>query len=194
MINDSAHEYMRLRGDKGVILGYPHWDREHVHLQFCVSALEYRTGKSFGLSKQQLQELKVSFQEYHKQHYPELNKSAPEHGRGGAYLTHGQWHAKRREEITHIVQQCFNKAATQNEFLSLLRDADLHHYERDGIPTGITHEGAKFRFLRLLGERELNSLPIDRSEEEQALAEIQNIQERQHERDDRSRNMEDRER
>src|ERR1700761_1439246 len=65
MIDDLAHEYMRLRGDTGVILGYPHWDKNHMHLHFCVSALQYRTGKSYGLNKRQLQELKLSFQEYH---------------------------------------------------------------------------------------------------------------------------------
>jgi len=194
MIDDLAKEYMRLRGENGVIVANAHYDRTHIHLHFCVSALQYRTGVSFGLSKQQLQELKVSFQEYHQKHYPELTQSAPEHGRGGAYLTHGQWHAKRREDITHTVQQCFDRAITQNEFLTLLRDADLHHYERNGMPVGITHEGAKFRFSRLLEDRELDSLPIDCSEEEQVLAEIRNIRERQKERDDRSRDVEDRER
>jgi len=194
MIDDLARRYMRLRGDASVMLGYPHFDRDHIHLHFCVSALQYRTGKSAGLSKQQLQELKLSFQEYHKQHYPELTKSAPQHGRGGAYLTHGQWHAKRRKEVEQTVQQCFDKAKTQNEFLALMRDADLHHYERNGIATGITHEGVKFRFSKLLEDRELSSLPIDRSEEEQTLAEIRDIRIRQSERDDRSRDMDERER
>jgi hypothetical protein len=189
MIDDLAHEYMRLRGDTGVMLGYTHWDKNHVHIHFCVSALQYRIGKSFGLNKQQLQELKLSFQEYHKKHYPELTKSAPQHGRGGTYLTHGQWHAKRREDIMQTVQQCFDRATTQNEFLALLRDADLHHYERDGVPTGITYEGAKFRFSRLLAGRELSNLSIDRSEEEQILAEIRSIRERQKERDDRAHNF-----
>jgi len=103
VVEDLAYEYMRLRGEKGVILTAVHRDKDHVHLHACVSALEYRTGKSFGLNKRQLQELKVSFQEYHKQRYPELTKSAPQHGRGGAYFTHGQWHAKRREEVVQTV-------------------------------------------------------------------------------------------
>ena len=94
MIDDLAHEYMRLRGETGVILGSAHYDRDHVHLHFCVSALQYRTGKSAGLSKQQLQELKLSFQEYHQQKYPELTQSAPAHGRGGRYISVGKsgWH------------------------------------------------------------------------------------------------------
>lgn len=194
VIEDLAHEYMRLRGDKAVILAYPHFDQSHIHLHFCVSALQYRTGISAGLSKQKLQELKLAFQHYHKEHYPELTKSEPQHGRGGAYLTHGQWHAKRSDEIAHIIQQCFDMATTQNDFLASLRDAGLHHYERNGIPTGIAYKGAKFRFSRLLGERELDSLPIDRSEEERALAEIRVIRKRQLERDGRSREVEDRER
>lgn len=194
MTDDLAHEYMRLRGDTGVMLGSVHRDREHVHIHFCVSALHYRTGKSFGLNKRQLRELKQSFQDYHKQHFPELTKSFPAHGRGGISLTHAQWHAKRRDEITHTVRQCFDRSATQNEFLALLRDANLHHYERGGIPAGVTHGGVKLRFSRLLEGREIEALPVERGGEERALAEIWSIRERRCERDHRSHSMEDRER
>lgn len=194
MIDNLAQEYMRLRGNTGVMLGAVHNDKNHIHLHFCVSALQYRTGVSFGLSRQQLQDLKVSFQDYHKEHYPELTKSAPEHGKSGKYLTHGQWHVQQREQIMQTVQQYLDRSTTQNEFLALLREANLHHYERNGKPTGIEYNGVKFRFARLLADKQFDSLPIDRSEEEQTLADIRNVRERQKERDDRSRDIEDRER
>lgn len=192
MIDDLAKEYMRLRGNKGLMLGAAHHDREHFHLHFAVSALEYRSGKSFGLNKTQLRELKDRFQEYHKTHYPELTHSFPRHGSGEPQLTHGHWHAKRRDEVIEQVKQSFAQSATQNQFLEVLRDAGLHHYERSGKPEGIEYEGARFRFSRLLGKEQLDTLPIDRTEEEKALAEIRAVRERQKERDSLSRDIEDR--
>lgn len=193
VIDDLAKEYMRLRGNKAVILGACHTDRKHFHLHFCVSALEYRTGKSFGLNKAQLRELKERYQAYHKTRYPELTKSFPMHGSGERQLTHGQWHAKRREEVIEKVRQLFAQSTTQNQFLDLLRDAGLHHYERNaGKPEGIEYEGARFRFSRLIGKGQLATLPIDRTEEEKALAEIRAVRERQKERDSVSRDIEDR--
>jgi hypothetical protein len=193
MIDELAHEYMRLRGNTSVMIGAPHFDKNHVHLHFCVSALHYRTGMSNGLNKQQLRELKQSFQAYHKQRFPELDKSLPAHGRGGISLTHRQWHARQREQIVQAVQHCFDRATSQNEFLNLLRDAQLHHYERNGKPTGIEYEGAKFRFSRLLEDRQLEALPVERSEEELALEAIRAVREWQQGRDEQSRDIEDRE-
>jgi len=194
MIDDLAHEYMRLRGETGVMLGGVHKDKNHIHLHFCVSALHYRTGKSFGLNKRQLLGLKQSFQEYHKRKHPELTMSMPEHGKGERYKSHAQWHAKQREKIINTVTSCFAQATTQQEFLALLRDRELHHYERNGKPTGIEYEGMKFRFSRLLPENEYGSLPNDSRQEDIALTEIQAVRERQRERDERDLDIEDRER
>ena len=191
-IDDMAKEYMRLRGNTGVILGAPHFDKNHVHLHFCVSALQYRTGMSFGLNKSQLLELKQSFQDYHKHHYPELTKSAPNHGNRTRYINHAQWHKQQREQIIATVQQCLAQATSQQNFLELLRINELHHYERNGIATGIEYDGAKFRFSRLLEKDQFEALPIDRSEEETALAEIRAVREQQAQRDSISRDIEDR--
>lgn len=179
LIDDLVKEYMRLRGTTGVMLAAPHFDQNHIHVHVCVSGLQYRTGKSFGLSKAQLQELKVSFQQYHKVQFPEIEKSFPEHGKGTRYVDHAKWHREQREQIIETVRHCFAQAQTQQHFLELLREHDLPHYERGGKPTGIEHEGVKFRFSRLLENTQFESLAIDRTEEEQTLAEIRNIRERQ---------------
>ncbi len=176
------------------MLGAAHRDKEHVHVHFCTSGLHFRTGTSFGLSNSQLHELKVSFQDFHKQHYPELTKSNPEHGKGQRYLNHSQWHAKHKEQIIEQVRQYFTQAKSQSEFLALLRDADLHHYERNGTPTGIEYEGMKFRFSRLLEDNQFAHLPVERSEEDTALEAIASVRKRQQQRDEVNRDIEDRER
>jgi hypothetical protein len=189
MVDDLAQEYMRLRGNTGVMLGAAHHDKAHIHLHFCVSALQYRTGMSFGLNKSQLQELKQSFQKYHKQHYPELTKSFPNHGSRTRYINHAQWHRQQREQIITTVQQCLAQATSQQHFLELLQNNELHHYERNGTPTGIEHDGLKFRFSRLLEEKQFESLPIDRNEEDTALGAIRAVRERQETRNERNRSI-----
>jgi hypothetical protein len=179
VIDNLIQEYIRLRGHAGVILAAPHFDKEHVHVHFCVSALQYRTGKSFGLSKAQLRELKVSFQQYHKLHFPEIEKSFPEHGKGSRYVSHAKWHREQREKIVDTIRRCFALATSQQHFLNLLREQDLHYYERNGKATGIEHDGLKFRFSRLLEEKQFESLAVDKTEEEKTLAEIQSIRNRQ---------------
>jgi len=192
VIDNLAKEYIRLRGNKAVILAAGHFDKNHIHIHACVSALEYRTGKSIGLNKAQLKELKENFQQYHKIRYPELTKSFPRHGSREPQLTHGQWHAKQRDDMIEKVKGLFSKSASQNQFLGLLQNEGLYYYERAGKPQGIECEGARFRFSRLLGKDQLDSLPMDRTEEERALAEIRSTRERQKERDSLSRDIEDR--
>jgi hypothetical protein len=193
-INDITNEYIRLRGLDGVLLGAVHRDKEHVHIHFCVSALKFRTGMSYGLSKAKLRELKLSLQQYHRDKYPGITQSFPEHGKGKAYVTDRVWHAKHKEEraeykeqIIKTVRTCFETARSQIHFLELLRAKDLHYYERNGKAAGIELEGTKFRFSRLLETNQFESLPVDLSDEEKVLADIRAIRqqraEKAHERD-----------
>ena len=180
IINDIAREYMKLRGNESVILGGLHKDKEHIHLHFCVSALKFRIGKSNRLSKAELLKLKNEIQLFHKQKYPEISKSSPNHGSGKSYQTNKQWYKEQRnqlkEQIENKVRSYFEKSSSRNEFLELLRDENLYYYERKGIPTGIEYENMKFRFSRLGIEHEqLESLPKDLSEEEKTLKEIFSI-------------------
>lgn len=156
ILQDIASEYIRLRGKTGVFAGAVHYDKDHIHIHFCVSSLEYRTGNAFRLNPKKLKELKVQLQEYHMQKYPELSSSICEHGKEHEYLTDKEYHHKKRtgrkllkEEIQDYVMKIYNQSSTLKSFFEALRDAGLHHYERKGIPMGITYMGAKFRFSRL---------------------------------------------
>lgn len=198
VVSDIAREYIRLRGIEGVMLGAVHRDKEHVHVHFCVSALKFRTGTSFGLSKATLRQLKIQIQDFHKQKYPEISQSFPQHGIGRPYLKDRAWQTAHRaersvlkEKITGTVRSCFAKASSQKEFLELLRGENFHYYERNGVPTGIEHDGTKFLFSRLLEAGQFETLPLDLTEEEKALAEIRSIREQRAENDREDRDYED---
>lgn len=78
-LEDIAHQYVKLRNDKGIFVAVPHFDKEHYHIHLCVSGIEYRSGKSMRLSKNELKKVKKQIQEYQLSKYPELSKSIVTH-------------------------------------------------------------------------------------------------------------------
>jgi hypothetical protein len=77
------------------------------------------------------------------------------------------------------VRQCHAQATSQQHFLELLRTNDLHRYELNGVATDIEYKGVKLRFSRLLEKGQFESFPIDRSEHNAALLNIQYIRKKQ---------------
>lgn len=182
MIEDISRKYIALRGNDGLIIGAVHRDTDAVHIHFMSSGLAFRTGKAFRLSRSKMLTLKSDLQKYHIQKYPSLTHSICEHGTNKPYYLQHEWQAQQRgqrntvkPDISQTVQSCFNRASTQENFLHLLRDTGLHHYERKGKAQGIiSSDGMKFRFTRLgLDIEKLKALPKDMTEEQKALNEIQ---------------------
>jgi hypothetical protein len=183
MLTDLVEKYMSLRGKDGLMIGAVHTDKNHLHLHFCTSGTKYRTGLANRLSRTDLQDLKVKLQEYHREKYPELDKSTCEHGKASGYVTDREWQARNKgqrtllkDEIRATVQECFTNADTQQDFLTRLQEAGLYYYERSGVPAGIAYENTKIRFSRLDLPKDWSlRLPPDRNEEEKALEEISRI-------------------
>lgn len=176
-----AHKYIELRGTQGVYFGAVHREgKAHVHIHFCTSGVALRTGKAMRLSRADLHTLKTELQVYQQSTFPELTQSICEHGSGKPYTTHRAWWAKERNAITSnttdTVRQCFGLASSHSDFLHRLRDNGLHHYERNGISTGIiTESGRKFRFSRL--GIDVDVLMKYTPEEDKALQDIQRLRE-----------------
>lgn len=156
VILDLTRKYLDLRGSKGMYLAALHRDTEHCHAHIMTSALEYATGKAHRISKSALQDIKLLLQEYHLQKYPEITESFCDHSKGRTYAKNKEYHRRHKEERTKLketvqmqVQELFKQSKNFNEFLASLRDNGLHHYERNGIATGITIGETKIRFTRL---------------------------------------------
>lgn len=196
MLSDLARQYISFRGDKGIYIGSVHHDKEHIHIHFCTSGVEYRTGKAFRLSKENLHELKTKFQEYHREKYPELEKSFCEHGKGREYATEREWQAQNRnkrallkDELYGKVHSIYENATSEKDFLNKLRTEGIHYYERSNKATGIEYEDMKFRFKRLdidikeLNQREVIEVDKEKSEEDKAMDEIRSIRESSEDKD-----------
>lgn len=178
ILNDLANQYINLRGTDGMYLLAFHDDKEHQHIHVLESGLQYRTGMAHRLSHQDLHDLKVRLQEYHKEHYAFLTHSLPEHGKGKDYTKDAEYYGKEKranlkETVKQQVHDLFNQATSQQHFLQLLRENNLNHYERNGQAAGIVYDDLKFRFSRL--DIEMDKMLIDQElskEEQQILDEI----------------------
>ncbi len=178
---DIAKKYMRLRGHTGIFVGAVHEEKDHLHIHLAASGLHFKTGKVFRLSRADLQKLKQDVQQYHIEKYPEIAHSTCEHGTNKPHTHDRQWYLSRRNDrkadIEKKVAACLRNASTQTEFLELLREQHLHHYERSqGVITGVMVDTVKYRFNRLdIDQERLRSLPIDMTAEQKALKEIEEI-------------------
>ncbi|TAH40042.1 MAG: hypothetical protein EYC69_12080 [Bacteroidetes bacterium] len=152
-----AREYIKHRNQKGIYVAIPHFDKDHFHVHICSSGIEYKTGKSLRLSKQELQKLKKGIQQYQIEQFPELSNSIVKHGvKNKQRLSEKEYQAKLRtgratnkEEILKTLNDCFKQAKNKESFFGLIKKVGLETYNRNGQVTGVLHNNYKFRFNRL---------------------------------------------
>lgn len=165
-MEDMAREYIQLRNPNGMYVAVPHFDKDHYHIHICASALQYRSGKSMRMSKQDFQELKKGIQMYQQKKYPELTKSVVGHGKKGVNVSDKEYQMKlrtgketEREKIVVILETCFSQATSEKDFRSKINEAGLKTYERGGKISGIIYGKHKFRLSRLgLGKERIKQI------------------------------------
>lgn len=156
-MEDMAREYIQLRNPNALYVATPHMDKNHRHVHLAVSATEYGTGKSMRMSKEQFQELKQNIQAYQKEKYPELSKSIVDHSKKvKALLTDKEYQVKLRtrrasqkEQLIELLNTCYEKASSKENFYELLKTNKLRAYERAGKVSGIYFADKKFRLNRI---------------------------------------------
>jgi len=169
-MEDMAREYVRLRNPRGIYLAVPHFDREHYHIHILASGIEFRTGKSMRLSKQNLQKLKKDIQQYQIERFPELSKSVVEHGKKEKSLVSDKEYQLKlrtgreteKEKLLGLLKACYRKSTSRESFYKMINECGLKTYDRGGKIRGVVYKDYKFRFKRLgFTEERINGL--DRS-------------------------------
>lgn len=170
MLEDITRQYIQQRNPNGMSLAVPHYDKAHYHIHFCVSGIEYQTGKSMRLAKKDLQVLKQRVQQYQIEKYPELSKSIVNHGKspkGKALLSEKEYQYKLRtgratdkEQVIGMIKTCYKKANSKETFFELLKEGGLPTYFRGGRIYGVVFNERKFR-LGTLGFTEERLLDLD---------------------------------
>ena len=152
-----AREYIKLRNPNGIYVAVPHFDKDNYHVHICASGIEFRTGKSLRLSKTNLYKLKKGIQDYQVEKFPELSKSVVQHGKKEKNLmTDLEYQIKQRtgrmtdkEKVIEMLNACYMKAISKDEFFKNLSGCGLNTYIRGGKVSGIVFNERKFRLKRL---------------------------------------------
>lgn len=156
-MRDITREYVRLRGgNRAVVLAAPHMDKEHYHVHLYVHATDL-AGDTMRMTREEFARVKEQAQEYYLARYPELARSAVEHGRKKSarnrdkekHLSRRTGKESKRERIADIVAQCRERSSSQVEFDELLKEQGIQPYVRSGKACGITYEGRKYRYKTL---------------------------------------------
>ena len=180
ILEDMAKQYIQLRNPNGMFVSVPHYDKNHLHIHFCVSGVEYKTGKSMRLSKSAMRELKINFQKYQLEKYPRLVHSVVDFEKGktkGKAMSDEEFQFKLRtkretdKEIIHgILNECYQRAGSPEQFFDLVKGKEIELYERGKKTTGLVFKNRKFRFNKLGYDQNR----IDELSRELALRKIRN--------------------
>jgi len=152
-----ARAYIQQRNPKGMYVAVPHFDKDHYHVHICASGLEYKTGKSLRMSRDEFSKLKKDIQQFQVEKFPELSRSTVQHGKGDrAAMSDAEYQIKRRtgretnrEVVMGMLKTCYKKADSKETFFQLMKESGIKTYERSGKVTGVVQDGIKFRFSRL---------------------------------------------
>lgn len=139
-VTDIGQEYLRQRATDQLAFGAVHRDTDHIHLHLMISANEVGKSERVRLSKKDFADIQKSVETYTLQHYPELAQTRVyDKTRSSERLktvTHEQAMKARtgaqsqKEVLKAQLHQLFERARSQEDLKSLLRDARMTTYTR----------------------------------------------------------------
>ncbi len=184
-------KYLSLRAPKSIAVATVHRnEKDHTHLHICFSGLEYKTGKSIRISKEDFkQKVKLPMEKYQQDIFPELILSKIRHDKSVSInrdrkketekIVEARGEVSEKQQLLLLLQEVFETAISQQDFYQKLETRGVKLYSRNGKITGIDGK-RKFRFKGLGYPPEiLQSLNFDRTHS-QRLRQLQKTREYEH--------------
>lgn len=198
LTNDKLHQialkYLSLRAPKSIAVATVHRNEKyHTHLHLVFSGIEYKTGKSIRMSKEDFQnKVKIPMEKYQQEVFPELMLSKINHEKlrflqkeqkkDSEIIMEFEGEISEKQKILKLLEEIFKTATCEKDFYQKLEAKELKLYTRNGKITGI--EGnRKFRFSRLGYTPELLQSLEQNPTQNQRLEWLQNIREKSQEKE-----------
>lgn len=157
-----ALKYLSLRAPKSMAIATVHRnEKDHVHLHICFSGVEYKTGKSIRISKDDFKyKVKIPMEQFQQQRFPELSLSEINHDRSAVKAkdqdlrkdVEKEMELKDRisekQQILKVLEDTFKTASSEKNFYEQLKSKGVQLYSRNGVIIGIQGQ-RKFRFKTL---------------------------------------------
>ena len=198
--NEKLHQitlkYLSLRAPKSIAIATVHKnEKNHTHLHICFSGVEYKTGKSIRISKDDFQQkVKLEMEKYQQEVFPELLLSKIKHEKSVVHkkelkkenekILEEFGEISEKQEILKVLEEAFNTSKSEQNFYKKLEEKGLQLYSRNGRITGV-QGNRKFRFKTLGYTSEiLQQLELDPSLRKRKEL-LQNIHKNEHEKNKR---------
>lgn len=166
-------KYLSLRAPRSIAVATVHRkEKEHTHLHICFSGVEYKTGKSIRISRDDFRErVKIPMEKFQQELFPELSLSQIRHEQSIQIKAERKRETEKRleargeksekQQLLVLLEEVFKTAKSEQDFYQKLQYRGVSLYSRNGKITGI--EGnRKFRFIGLGYTPEiLQSLELD---------------------------------
>jgi hypothetical protein len=153
-------KYLSLRAPKSIAVATVHRnEKHHTHLHIVFSGVEYKTGKSIRISKEDFrQKVKLPMEKYQQDIFPELTLSKIRHEKSifpkkeqkkqVEKIMEANDQVSEKQHFLLLLQEVFKTAKSQEDFYQKLQQRGLTLYSRNGKITGIKGM-RKFRFKSL---------------------------------------------
>ncbi|NMR34957.1 relaxase/mobilization nuclease domain-containing protein [Chryseobacterium aquaticum] len=198
LTNDKLHQialkYLSLRAPKSIAVATVHRNEKyHTHLHLVFSGIEYKTGKSIRMSKEDFQnKVKIPMEKYQQEVFPELMLSKINHEKlrflqkeqkkDSEIIMENEGEISEKKKILKLLEEVFTTVTSEKDFYQKLESKNIKLYSRNGKITGI--EGnRKFRFSRLGYTPELLQSLEQNPTLNQRLEWLRNIRENSHEKE-----------
>jgi len=198
LTNDKLHQialkYLSLRAPKSIAIATVHKnEKDHTHLHICFSGVEYKTGRSIRISKDDFQKkVKLPMEKYQQEAFPELMLSKIRHEKSyhikkeqkkdSEIIMENEGEISEKKKILKLLEEVFTTVTSEKDFYQKLESKNIKLYSRNGKITGI--EGnRKFRFSRLGYTPELLQSLEQNPTLNQRLEWLRNIRENSHEKE-----------
>ena len=153
LTNEKLHQitmkYLSLRAPNSIAIATVHKnEKDHTHLHICFSGVQYKTGKSIRISKDDFQnKVKLPMEKYQQEVFPELVLSKIQHEKSihvkkeikkeVEKIIQNSGGISEKQGIVNQVENCFKTAKSEQEFYQKLQDSGLVLYSRGGKITGV---------------------------------------------------------
>ncbi len=158
-LQEIASEYLRRRSKHSLAYGVIHEDKSHhTHVHLCISSNALGESKRVRQSKAQFQKLKIDFEKFVLEQYPELGQNVTidkeketTHTRKGGELKRRTGKLSQKEKTIARFRSIFEQSMSKEAFFSHMAEQKLEVYTR-GNTVGFQDlaTGRKYR-LKTLG-------------------------------------------
>jgi hypothetical protein len=154
-------KYLSLRAPNSIAIATVHrYEKQHTHLHICFSGVEYKTGKSIRLSKEEFKEkVKLPMEEYQKENFPELMRSRIRHEKSTQptrkildkinEITPYNEIFLENQQFFEVINSAFRDCKDELDFYNIIQKKGFSLYTRKGKVVGVKTSTRKFRFKTL---------------------------------------------